>query len=1010
MSVTSGRIETGYANYTAFYVSWWRTGYSQAGNYSDISWSAGLHASGATPTWYSNAVRIDDGNIASNGLGNGTWSNITVTNNTDYQLRSGSFRAYHDGNGNYSFGAYINGWLYANGNRTASGSWDLPNLSTLANVTTNDASSITTNSAVANGNVTWNGNSAITARGFCLSTSPNPTLGTVWQLGNNTGAYSLSLTGLSPNTTYYVRSYVSNGVGTNYGADRSFTTLEAPTVTTAAATNVAGTTATANGNLTNNGNPDVTEKGFVYGTASSPTTANFKSIVAGSATGAYSSNLTGLTPSTLYYLRSYAINSTGTVYGSQVTFSTIVPATVLTNAATSVTTTSAVGNGNITSDGGGAVTERGFAYGTTANPTTAGTKVTAGTGTGTFTANITSLTPSLTYNYRAYAINSAGTAYGSNQTFSTEATPPAQPSNLLPTSGTPTDDLTPTLSWQYNPGSANDTQKDYQVMVIRQSDSVTMWDSGKVTSAAGTVDVPGSANLAYGITYQWKVKSWNQADVDSSYSGLALFKESQKPVATITYPTEAQVITTNIPTITWTYSDSEATAQAKYWLRLYSNSVLIHDTGWVISTDTAYDVADNILSNLSSYQVSLVLEDSDGMQSEVQEHTFSIEFLAPALPLVATTQDVAGIVTVAVQLSKPPVDGWFAERINLYRKQQGEINWTLLEADYPVSENIIDNCEATTGWTASEVARTAGTTTGKYGTNSIGLGVTGAGDGIYTKTINVTDAADYDTFKALVFVTATNNISSIDFKFGTDSSNYYLISTPISNLAAGSWNPIFVPAEDWVTVGTPDIADLNLLTAEIKNATGSITLNQIRIDRISLSKSNYLFYDYTTAATQILTYAANAVSLEAAVSSNMSISSEITIRFTEDKINTYLVPMDNLALTVKGFMDGSQPPSWSHQTETKYYTTKGSTKPTSVVNAIQNYIEGELQLRFFDAKFNGQGLTGVESLQAIKNIKPLLLRTWWGRNYYISIDGNIDTTRRSGIGWYSSFTFTEINL
>lgn len=122
---TSGRIETSRANNTNFYVQWQLAGQSVGGNYSDVNWQAGINMS-ANTYWYSNSIRIDDGHVNGAGIGNGTWSNINGTG--DKQLRSGTVRIYHNGDGTKNFGAYINGWLYANGNRTASGSWDLPNI------------------------------------------------------------------------------------------------------------------------------------------------------------------------------------------------------------------------------------------------------------------------------------------------------------------------------------------------------------------------------------------------------------------------------------------------------------------------------------------------------------------------------------------------------------------------------------------------------------------------------------------------------------------------------------------------------------------------------------------------------------------------------------------------------------------------------------------------------------------------------------------------------------------
>ena len=97
--------------------------------------------------------------------------------------------------------------------------------------------------------------------------------------------------------------------------------------------------------------------------------------------------------------------------------------TVTTDAVTAITSTTATAGGNVTADGGASVTERGVVYGTATAPTTAGSKVTSGTGTGTFIASLTGLTASTLYYVRAYAINSVGTNYGSEVTFTTAATP-----------------------------------------------------------------------------------------------------------------------------------------------------------------------------------------------------------------------------------------------------------------------------------------------------------------------------------------------------------------------------------------------------------------------------------------------------------------------------------------------------------------------------------------------------------------------------------------------------------
>ncbi len=96
-----------------------------------------------------------------------------------------------------------------------------------------------------------------------------------------------------------------------------------PVVTTQAVTDITQTTATGNGNVTSLGVPNPTQHGVVWSTSANPTTANSKTTDgAVSATGAFTSSITGLTAGTLYHVRAYATNTAGTAYGEDVTFTT----------------------------------------------------------------------------------------------------------------------------------------------------------------------------------------------------------------------------------------------------------------------------------------------------------------------------------------------------------------------------------------------------------------------------------------------------------------------------------------------------------------------------------------------------------------------------------------------------------------------------------------------------------------------------------------------------------------
>src|ERR1035437_5498763 len=97
-------------------------------------------------------------------------------------------------------------------------------------------------------------------------------------------------------------------------------------------------------------------------------------------------------------------------------------ATLTTTAASAITLTTAISGGNISSDGGAAITARGVCWNTSTGPTIVNSKTIDGTGTGSFASSVTGLTAGTNYYIRAYATNSAGTAYGNEVSFTTSAT------------------------------------------------------------------------------------------------------------------------------------------------------------------------------------------------------------------------------------------------------------------------------------------------------------------------------------------------------------------------------------------------------------------------------------------------------------------------------------------------------------------------------------------------------------------------------------------------------------
>jgi hypothetical protein len=245
-----------------------------------------------------------------NGVANVTISNLLM--GTQYYFRS--------------FAVNVKGTSYGQVISYTTPLVTLPNINTLP--TTNiSASSATLNADLIDfGNDPWPGNTY----GICYGTSPNPTTGGGAFYNNSP---SLNVGGLQAYTTYYVRAFATNSIGTSYGNQVTFTTQQVtlPVVTTQQVTNITSTDADITGLISSAGNADC-EHGFVISTNPNPTSNDIVINELGSLSGSYTINTSqqfGLDPNTTYYVRAYVLSDcSGSgaavyTYGNEISFTTL---------------------------------------------------------------------------------------------------------------------------------------------------------------------------------------------------------------------------------------------------------------------------------------------------------------------------------------------------------------------------------------------------------------------------------------------------------------------------------------------------------------------------------------------------------------------------------------------------------------------------------------------------------------------------------------------------------------
>lgn len=437
-----------------------------------------------------------------------------------------------------------------------------------------------------------------------------------------------------------------------------------PTATTAAATNV-GAADTATLNSTVNANGSATTVEFEYGTSSDLSGSNTlvtATSASGSSPTSISKNIEGLTVGTTYYFRVIATNTVGATRGSIFSFTPIALPQLTIVAASGIGDNIATLNAAINPKGGSA-TQINFIYGPNSSLTSDTSTVSAspstasGTSTVSVSANISSLSPGVTYFYKITAQNEAGTASSSTLSFTT--TPAPAVTTLDATNVTATSS---TLNGTVNPFGVNTTELIFQYSTVADLSSSVLTVNTTPSSASDSSVNNVSASLSglvTGTTYYYRTKATTANG--TNFGAIKSFTVKARPsVVTATPDVSGTTVTFNgvinpngatTTSITATYSELSPT--------LSSDTATVSISPFALSGASNQNVSYVLrgLSSSTTYYVRFSATNSEGTTNG-EIVSFTTDFVDSVAPTgtISTTSDSFGKtenIVVTVTFSEP---------------------------------------------------------------------------------------------------------------------------------------------------------------------------------------------------------------------------------------------------------------------------------------------------------------------------------------------------------------------